>query len=323
MGRFIAARTQSILERAGPRLTMLKRSKFVTALVATLAGIIGACASSSSTSVQPGTREAAMHVGVRDAAQERAPAVESPRTSTSAASTAEVAPSAPASAAPPRTDVAPVAAPAPTALPIEPRSVVLHVGDSFVMAGFSQALRPKMKSVAALYEVRPAQASYTTTWHTKLSKLVGDYHPDLVIITLGANEVTLTDPWARADAVSRLVKIVGDTPCVWVTPPLWRKDTGIIEVIKQRAKPCLVFDSDAVAGPIARQPDSIHPSNAGGAVWAEAFWKWLLEHRAPAPVVGEHLPKGSGRHAVNPWRLRSGSSDADAANAQKTASVAL
>ncbi len=207
--------------------------------------------------------------------------------------------------------------------PIAPKSVVLHVGDSFVMAGFSQALRPKMKSVGAMYEVRGAQATYTTTWHSKLSKLYGDYHPDLVVITLGANEVTLTDPWARADAVKRLVKIVGDTPCVWVTPPLWRKDTGIIEVIKQNAKPCLVFDSDANAGPIARQPDSIHPSNAGGATWAESFWKWLLDHRAPAPVEGERLPKGSGRHAVNPWRLRLSPADLEHGTPQKTAALFL
>ncbi|MDI3282081.1 SGNH/GDSL hydrolase family protein [Polyangium sp. 15x6] len=182
--------------------------------------------------------------------------------------------------------------------------MVLHIGDSFLMAGFSQALRPKMKAVGALYEVRSEQASYTTSWHLKLAKLVGDYHPDLVIINLGANEVTLTDPAARADAVERLVKIVGDRPCVWVSPPLWRKDTGIIEVFRKHISPCRFFDSDAVAGPISRQPDGIHPDNPGGAAWADAFFRWLLAERAPAPKDGEALPKGSGRHAVNPWRLR-------------------
>ncbi|MRG96014.1 SGNH/GDSL hydrolase family protein [Polyangium spumosum] len=188
--------------------------------------------------------------------------------------------------------------------PIEGRTVVLHIGDSFLMAGFSQALRPRMKAVGAYYEVRSEQASYTTSWHLKLAKLVGDYHPDLVIINLGANEVSLTDPEARADAVERLVKIVADRPCVWVSPPLWRKDTGIIEVFRKHTSPCRFFDSDAVAGPISRQPDGIHPDAAGGAAWAEAFFKWLLAERAPAPKEGEALPKGSGRHAVNPWRLR-------------------
>ena len=191
------------------------------------------------------------------------------------------------------------------ASPIEPRTVVLNIGDSFLMAGFSQALRPKMKNVGALYEVRSEQASYTTSWHLKLAKLVGDYHPDLVIINLGANEVTLTDPAARADAVARLIKIVGDRPCVWVAPPLWRKDTGIIDVIRKSITPCRFFDSDAlVKQPISRQADAIHPDGPGGALWAEVFWKWLLEERAPAPLPGEKLPGGSGRHAVNPWRLK-------------------
>jgi lysophospholipase L1-like esterase len=318
MGWFNAAPTQSILPLPALRFPMLKRSKLATILVALLACHISACASRSSTNAQPGTRDTAAHVHVPAAAHDPAQATESPKTSQSSATAPVVVPVATAEQS---KEAAP--APLPAALPIEPKTVVLHVGDSFVMAGFSQTLRPKMKSVGALYEVRGAQATYTTTWHGKLSRLVGDYHPDLVIITLGANEVTLTDPWARADAVTRLVKIVGDTPCVWVTPPLWRKDTGIIEVIKQRAKPCLVFDSDAIVGPISRQPDSIHPSNAGGAVWAEAFWKWLLEHRAPPPVQGEHLPKGSGRHAVNPWRLRRAPTDVEVTNTQETASATL
>lgn len=317
MGWFIAAPTQSILLVSALRFQMLKRSKLVTTLVALLACHISACASRSFTNAQPGTRDSAAHVHVPAMGTAHAQAGESPKAAPVVPDVPVVVPVAtldPSKETPP---------PPPEASPIEPKTVVLHVGDSFVMAGFSQTLRPKMKSVGALYEVRGAQATYTTTWHGKLSRLVGDYHPDLVIITLGANEVTLTDPWARADAVTRLVKIVGDTPCVWVTPPLWRKDTGIIEVIKQRAKPCLVFDSDAIVGPISRQPDSIHPSNAGGAVWAEAFWKWLLEHRAPPPVQGEHLPKGSGRHAINPWRLRRAPSDVEVTNTQETASATL
>ncbi|HRI64945.1 MAG TPA: SGNH/GDSL hydrolase family protein [Polyangium sp.] len=265
-------------------------------------------------------RDSATHVSASEAAHDRASTTATPK---AIVTSSDVLAMQPAASAEPSKEAATAPPPPPATLPIEPRTVVLHVGDSFVDAGFSQSLRPKMKSVGALYEVRAAQATYTTTWHSKLSRLVGDYHPDLVIITLGANEVTLTDPWARADAVTRLVKIVGDTPCVWVTPPLWRKDTGIIEVIKQRAKPCLVFDSDAIAGQIARQPDSIHPSSAGGAKWAEAFWTWLLEHRAPPPVQGEPLPKGSGRHAVNPWRLRRAPNDVEVTNAQETASATL
>src|SRR5262245_18599823 len=48
--------------------------------------------------------------------------------------------------------------------PIPPNTAVLHIGDSFVLAGFSQALKPRMKAIGARYEVRSEQSSYTVTW---------------------------------------------------------------------------------------------------------------------------------------------------------------
>jgi lysophospholipase L1-like esterase len=173
---------------------------------------------------------------------------------------------------------------------------VLHIGDSFAVAGFAQALRPRMAALGVRYEVRAETSSFTTTWAGKMDLLVANTQPDLVIVNLGANEFSNTDPPAHAPAVRRIVKSIGGRPCVWVSPPSWRKDTGITEVIRQNTAPCRFFDSDAlVTTPIPRQSDKIHPSEAGGAIWAEAFWSWLNEQRAPAD---DGAMKGS------PWRLR-------------------
>jgi hypothetical protein len=81
-----------------------------------------------------------------------------------------------------------------------------------------------------------------------------------------------------------------------VSPPSWRKDTGISDVIRQNSAPCRYFDSDKlVTQPIPRQSDHIHPTDEGGAVWAAAFWTWLQTERAPAePVGGKPVP----------WRLK-------------------
>jgi hypothetical protein len=273
----------------------------------------GACAPSAQRSLQPVTPALSAHASDQGAHAESAPA---PGPSEAAAATREkpaLSPDAAATSA---------ALQAEQALPIPPRTVVLHVGDSFLMAGFAQTLRPKMKDLAAYYEVRSEQSSYTTNWSFKLAKLVGDYHPDLVVINLGANEVDLVDLAGRAEAIERLVKIVGDRPCVWVSPPLWRKDTGIIDVIRARSAPCRFFDSDAVAGMISRQHDTIHPDAHGGEAWAEAFWRWLLAERAPAPRPGEKLPSGSGRHPVNPWRLKPAPPEEHAPRGAKTAAQA-
>jgi hypothetical protein len=207
------------------------------------------------------------------------------------------APAAPAAAP----TVAPEAsAPAPAAPPEIPRgTAVLHIGDSFALAGFAQALKPRMKALGVRYEVRAETSSFTTTWSAKMDKLVADMQPDLVIINLGANEVQNVDPAAHAPAVRRIVSSIGPRPCVWISPPSWRKDTGITDVIRQNSAPCRFFDSDKlVTQPIARQADKIHPNEAGGAVWAEAFWAWLQDQRAPAAAPAD------GKQKPSPWALR-------------------
>lgn len=174
---------------------------------------------------------------------------------------------------------------------------MLHIGDSFVLAGFAQALRGRFHDLGARYEVKSEQSSFTVSWASKVERLVADTQPDLVLINLGANEVLNTDPPAHAPAVRRIVKSIGDRPCVWIMPPLWLKDTGIRKVIRENSGPCRFFDTDAlVKQEIPRQGDHIHPSDKGGAIWADAFWAWLQGERttSDASALG---PK-------SPWRLK-------------------
>lgn len=195
---------------------------------------------------------------------------------------------------------APIPAPPPPAPPpIPPNTAVLNIGDSFLLAGFSQALKPKLNALGVRYEVKSEQSSFTVTWASKMELLVANTQPDLVIINLGANEMSNTDPPAHAPAVRRIVKSIGDRPCVWVSPPSWRKDTGILDVIRENSAPCRFFDSDEhVKEPIPRQSDHIHPNKEGGAVWADAFWRWLNEQRAPEEKAEPGAKKPS------PWKLK-------------------
>jgi hypothetical protein len=222
-----------------------------------------------------------------------------------AVTAAPAASPAPVASAPPSAEPAPVATaqpappPPPAPPPIPPNTVVLGIGDSFLLAGFAQALKPKLKELGVRYEVKSEQSSFTVSWASKMELLVQNTQPDLVIINLGANEMSNTDPPAHAPAVRRIVKSVGDRPCVWVSPPSWRKDTGILDVIRENSAPCRFVDSDEhVKEPIPRQSDKIHPNPEGGAIWAGAFWKWLHEQRAPAEPAAEGAKKPS------PWKLR-------------------
>lgn len=164
---------------------------------------------------------------------------------------------------------------------------MLHVGDSFVHAWFQQNLRPRFEATGTKYIVDATTATYTTTWANDedLDKWLAG-HPSLVLVTLGANEVDMPVPTDHGPAVEHLVRKIAaaSTSCVWITPPMWKHDSGILQVIHDHSGPCLFFDSDAVLGGLTaeeRQRDRIHPNERGGARWTEAFWGWLQEHRDP------------------------------------------
>jgi hypothetical protein len=161
---------------------------------------------------------------------------------------------------------------------------VLHIGDSFVHASLWQNLRPRFRSLGSEYVVEAETATYTTTWAAspELDKWLAR-RPSLVLVTLGANEVDMIAPEEHAhaiEAVSRKISEAGAS-CVWIAPPMWKRETGILEVIHGHCAPCLFFDSDAVTGglsPNERQRDGIHPNTRGGERWARAFWGWLGDH---------------------------------------------
>jgi hypothetical protein len=175
---------------------------------------------------------------------------------------------------------------APSALPRE--AWVLHVGDSFVDAWFRQNLGPRFREAGTTYVASGVTATYTTTWASsaQLDAWLAR-RPALVIVTLGANEVDIPVPEQHARAVAAIARKIAraGAACVWTTPPTWRVDTGILQVIYEHAAPCLFFDSDAALGGLApseRQGDRIHPNRKGGARWAEVFWEWLKAHRDPS-----------------------------------------
>jgi hypothetical protein len=184
------------------------------------------------------------------------------------------------------TGARPAAAPPPRAESFDAKGTwVLHIGDSFAHSYFQQNLGPRVRASGAGYVVDAATATYTTTWAFD-PKLRGwlSRRPALVVVTLGANEFDMPDPPEHAAAVERIAQAIAGAgaSCVWTTPPAWKADTGILQVIHDHCAPCLFFDSDAVLGglgPDERQPDRIHPNRSGGARWARVFWEWLNDHR--------------------------------------------
>lgn len=214
----------------------------------------------------------------------------------------ELSPPEKPSAAPPapalaKTAPAPSQAPAEQSEPPPPDppkdTLILHVGDSFAAAlGVPLGKRFKQAGMRSALEFKTA--SYIPTWAfgKELPAFIRKYNPDLVLITLGGNEIEIVNPEQRAGAIQRLIKKLEGRPCVWIAPPLWKKDTGVLEVIRKNAAPCRYMDTNRLIKDMERGPDKIHPSTPAREAWADVVYTWLLRERVP--------------DGDKPWALRPG-----------------
>lgn len=167
--------------------------------------------------------------------------------------------------------------------PLPARTKVLHVGDSF--AGALGLPLGKLFEAAGVSSIlKHTDASYLTdwAWDGNLQKYIWKYNPDLIVITLGANELEIQDPEARAKTIKKLIGTVGNRPCAWVAIPLWAgPKNGLLEVIQKNASPCVYVDTnrlmDVAAMPRIR--DGIHPTESAREEWARVVLDWLQRHR--------------------------------------------
>lgn len=214
-------------------------------------------------------------------------------TGTMVATAERTASSEPAAAAPePATTSEPVAsveatasAAAPAELPPLPKMKVLVIGDSFAQA-LGVGLKSKEAETGIKFVLRGEKATYIPEWagsNRNVAGLMIQEKPDLVIVALGGNELEMTTPDIRAPKVKKLVGLLGSTPCVWVSPPLWgNKDNGLLGVIRDNSMPCRYFDSNVLSPDLPRGGDKIHPTSEGQKIWAGSFLDWLRKERAGA-----------------------------------------
>lgn len=170
-----------------------------------------------------------------------------------------------------------------------PRSLagkkVLHVGDSMVGGrfGLTRAFESKLSAAGATI-VRHTTVSETLASFDKtptLKDLIRTHDPDIVVITLGANDANVPHPEAYAHNVENVVKRVGDRECWWIGPPSVKTPSGapgpsgpgmgVVAVIRDHAGTCRFFDSSKLE--LERASDGTHPNDRGATTWADAFWE--------------------------------------------------
>ena len=174
---------------------------------------------------------------------------------------------------------------APTSdLPALPEgTTVLHVGDSFAGA-LGIPLNKRLKEAGVRGVLKYRTASFIVDWahQPALDTYLSQYHPDLVLITLGANELEIEEPERRIPAIRKIVDKVGDRPCVWVGVPLWSEEhNGLMDIVRDNAAPCRFMDSAALFPDMPRAHDRIHPTMQAREDWAARVLTWLARQRRP------------------------------------------
>jgi len=172
-----------------------------------------------------------------------------------------------------------------TAVAVPPKhyKTVVHTGDSMVGGGLCKALAPKFKAEGTKFvrDVWESASILAFDESDRIPTLMKRYNPDLVLLTLGANDVFNDHPEYMVKHIESIVKKIGKRDCVWIGPPLWKSDKGLVEVIRAHAAPCRFYDSQHLV--LARAGDGIHPTEKGGEVWADAFWPFFKGETASEP----------------------------------------
>lgn len=167
--------------------------------------------------------------------------------------------------------------------PLPEGTTVLHVGDSFAGA-LGIPLNKRLKEVGVRGVLKYRTASFIVDWahQPALDTYLSQYHPDLVLITLGANELEIEEPERRIPAIRKIVEKVGGRPCIWIGVPLWSDElNGLMDIVRDNAAPCRFMDSAALFPDMPRAQDKIHPTMQAREDWASRVMQWLAHQRRP------------------------------------------
>jgi uncharacterized Fe-S cluster protein YjdI len=198
-------------------------------------------------------------------------------------------PSPAAPAAPPAViaaQPAPAAPVAQTPFGAKTYRAVLQTGDSMVGGGLCRALQPRFAAEGTKFirDVWESGSIENFGDSDRLPKLLSKHDPDLVLLTMGANDVggNVTDYLGKKiDKIVAMTQKGHARDCVWIGPPKWRiNGKPVLDMIRSHVAPCVLFDSTDVE--MQRKPDKVHPDEKGGDQWAVAFWHWFRGPEADA-----------------------------------------
>lgn len=165
------------------------------------------------------------------------------------------------------------------------RTRVILVGDSMVWE-LGRAMEPLMEEAGYDFKHRHKTSDSIRSYaaNNRMRDDLRKYKPDVVMISLGANEALIPRPDSLIKPIKKIVGQVGDKPCYWIGPPMWTQDTGVVKLLEEHSGPCKFYNSSPLE--LKRRKDGYHPNKEGSKVWAEAFLAWMKDN-PPAAAAAE------------------------------------
>lgn len=140
---------------------------------------------------------------------------------------------------------------------------------------------------------------HTVVWYSSTSELWANtdtlqyfmkkYDPTYMVVCLCSNELFVKDPEKRRASIRKIIKKIGDIPFVWISPPNWKDDTGINDVIISEVGEGRYFDSRSLE--LGRGKDHAHPTFPAAAVWMDTIARWMQSPKCDNPIVMDRPTK--------------------------------
>lgn len=155
---------------------------------------------------------------------------------------------------------------------------ILFIGDSML-----EGLGPRL----AAYAKHNGHTLYNVVWYSSTSEVWGrsdklryyidTLHPTYVIVSLGANELFVSDiKNKRRQYVENIISDIDTIPYLWIGPPNWKPDTGINDLIDESTPEGTFFLSNGMSFDRAR--DGAHPTRSSAARWMDSVMRWMPAH---------------------------------------------
>lgn len=140
--------------------------------------------------------------------------------------------------------------------------------------------------------------SNSNTWANTgtLKHYINKFSPTFIVVCLCGNELFVRDLPQRDKYIAKIVETIDTIPFVWISPPNWKPDTGINDLIIKNVGNSRYFDSRNLQ--LQRGKDHMHPTFSAAAVWMDSIAVWLSGMETAHPIRMD-VPKESHKpHSV-------------------------